>query len=114
MNKPIDPEWTIENDRLSVTVGINTRLWILRQENKVPMLIRLGKEHSLLFWKQRGVDYIPKGPTPLISGDVFWDEDQHCWCYSKRMIPMRFNDSQIIGIAAEGMLKQEKPKKKST
>lgn len=114
MDKHIDPEWTIENDRQSVTVGINTRLWILRQENMNPTLIRLGKEHSLLFWKQRGVDYIPNKPTKLISGDVFWDEDQHCWCYSKRMIPMRFNDPQIIGIAAEGIPKPEKAKKKST
>jgi hypothetical protein len=110
----IDPEWTIENDRQSVTVGINTRLWILRQEGKIPTLIRLGKEHSLLFWKQRGVDYIPNKPTKLISGDVFWDEEQHCWCYSKRMIPIRFNDPHIIGIAAEGIPKPEKIKKKST
>jgi len=47
MNKPIDPEWTIQNDRQSVTVGINTRLWILRQENKVSTLIRLGKEQQV-------------------------------------------------------------------
>lgn len=114
MNKPIDPKWTIQNDHQSVTVGINTRLWILRQENKLPTLIRLGKEHSLLFWKERGVYYIPNKPLKLISGDVYWDGEKHCWCYSKRMIPMRFNDPQIIGIAAEGVPRPEKGKKKST
>lgn len=100
--KPIDPNWTIHNDRLSVTVGINTRLWILRQQKLLPTLIRLGKEHSLLFWKERGVGFIPNKPLKLISGDVFWDEARHCWCYSKRRIPMRFMDKQIIGIAVEG------------
>lgn len=114
MEKHIDPEWTIENDRQAVGVGINTRLWILRQENKSPTLIRLGKEHSHLFWKQRGVDYIPNKPIKLISNDVFWNDELRCWCYSKRMIPMRFNDPQIIGIAVEGVPKPEKPKKKST
>jgi hypothetical protein len=112
--KPIDPNWTIQNDRLSVTVGINTRLWILRQQNMVPTLIRLGKEHSRLFWKECGIDYIPNKPLKLISDDVFWDKEQRCWCYTKRMIPMCFNDPQIIGIAAEGVPKPTKPKKKST
>jgi hypothetical protein len=63
--KPIDPNWTIQNDRQSVTVGINTRLWILRQQNMVPTLIRLGKEHSRLFWEERGIDYIPNNPSPF-------------------------------------------------
>jgi len=116
MDKPIDPEWTIQNDLQSVTVGINTRLWILRQQNLTPTLIRLGKDHSRLFWKERGVWYIPHGPTKLISGDVFWNAETRCWCYTKRMIPMRFNDPTIIGIAAEGVPKPPKTrgKKKST
>lgn len=110
----IYPNWTIENDRQSVTVGINTRLWILRQENKTPTLIRLGREHSHLFWKQRGVEYIPNKPIALVSNDVNWDVEQHCWCYSNAKIPMLFNDPQIIGIAAEGIPKLSKGKKKST
>jgi hypothetical protein len=101
----IDPNWTIKNDLQSVTVGINTRLWILHQQGMVPTLIRLGKEHSRLFWKERGVGFIPSRPLKLISGDVFWSEEHRCWCYSKRMIPMRFNDRGIIGIAVEGIKK---------
>lgn len=111
MDKPIDPNWTIKNDRQSVTVGINTRLWILRQEDKIPTLIRLGKEHSLLFWKERWISYIPNKPITVISNDVLWNEELRCWCYSKRMIPMRFNDPKIIGIAAEGIPKLPKPKR---
>jgi hypothetical protein len=109
--KPIDPNWSLQNDFQSVTVGINTRLWILRQQGLTPTLIRLGKEHSRLFWKERGVGFIPAGPLKLISGDVFWDEGHHCWCYSRKMIPMQFNSKGIIGIAVEG---EPKPKKKST
>lgn len=106
----IDPNWTIENDRQSVTVGINTRLWILNQQKMIPALIRLGKDHSRLFWKERGVDYIPNKPIKLVSGDVTWDADQHCWCYTKRKIPIRFSDPTIIGIAVEGIPKSGKQK----
>ncbi|CEP67872.1 Uncharacterized [Moorella glycerini] len=104
--------WSIQNDKLSVTVGINHRLWILRQQGMLPTLIRLGKEHTRLFWKERGLWYIPKGPRRIISGDVFWDEVNSRWCYSKRMIPLEFNDPLIYGIAIEGIPKP--PKKKST
>lgn len=111
----IDPEWAIENDRQSVTVGINTRLHLLSLEKINPTLIRLGKEHSHLFWKERGVGFIPNKPLKLISGDVFWDENQHCWFYkTKPPVAMVFNDPKIIGIAVEGIPKPEKPKKKST
>lgn len=96
-------DWTIANDRLSVTVGINTRLWDLRRKKLKPAIIRLGREHSLLFWKERGVSYIPSGPLKLISGDVFWDEEHKRWCYSKRHIPMQFNDPKIVGIAVESV-----------
>lgn len=104
-----DTNWNIHNDRLSVTVGINTRIGILRRQGLIPTLIRLGKEHSRLFWLERGVPYIPKGPTLLISRDVFWDENNRRWCYSKRMIPMKFNDPSIYGIAVEGV--PQNPKK---
>lgn len=105
-NNYIDPEWTKDNDKQSVTVGINTRLWLCRKKKLLPTLIRIGKEHSRLFWLERGVPYIPtSGPTPLISGDVTWDEGQHCWCYGSQLIPMRFNDSKIYGIALETRLK---------
>jgi len=117
MPKYIDPNWTIKNDLQSVTVGINTRLWILKQQNMLPTLIRLGKEHSRLFWKERGFWFIPKGTTSINPGNTFWDEEKHCWCYTKRMIPLRFNDPKIIGIAAEGVPKPpkvSKGKKKST
>lgn len=106
----IDPEWTINNDRQSVTVGINTRLWILRQQNMIPTLIRLGKEHTRLFLKEHGLWFIPNGPTPLLSNHLVWDEENHRWCYTKRMIPIKFNDTSIHGIAAEGI---PKPPKKS-
>ncbi|NLW89999.1 MAG: hypothetical protein GXY34_00135 [Syntrophomonadaceae bacterium] len=114
MAKSIDPEWTIENDRQSVTVGINHRLGLVHQQGLDATLIRLGKEHSRLFWQQRGVPFIPQGPTPLISGDVYWSEEENCWYYkTKPPVPMRFNDPKIIGIAAEGVSKPEKHKKKS-
>jgi len=101
----IDPNWTIHNDRQSVTVGINTRLWLCRKQGVVPTLIRLGKEHSRLFWLERGVPFIPSGSTPLISGDVSWDGEKRCWCYGSLRTPMRFNDSKIYGIALETRLK---------
>lgn len=115
MEKHIDPEWTIQNDLLSVSVGINHRLRLLSQDGMKPTLIRLGKEHSRVFWQQRGVDYIPNKPTKLISGDVYWDDTNHCWFYkTSPPVPMRFNDPKIIGIAVEGVPKPEKAKKKNT
>ena len=42
----VDPNWTIHNDRQSVTVGINTRLWQIYGQRMVPTLIRLGREHT--------------------------------------------------------------------
>lgn len=101
MDRPVDPNWTIHNDRQSVTVGINTRLWLCRKKGLRPTLVRLGREHSRLFWAERGVPYIPNGPTPLISGDVSWDDGEKYWLYGSLHVPMRFNDKKVIGIAVE-------------
>jgi hypothetical protein len=96
-------EWTIHNDRQSVTVGINYKIGLCRKQGSKPVLIRLGKEHSHLFWIERGVEYIPNRPLKLVSGDVSWNEEHHCWCYSKRLIPMRFNDYKVVGIVVDGL-----------
>ena len=107
--------WTIHNDRQSVTVGINHRLRLIKDQGMNASLIRLGKEHSILFWKERGVPFIPSGPTQLISGDVYWEESNNCWFYKTRPpVPIRFNDPTIIGIAIEGIPKPKKLKNKST
>ncbi len=113
-DKPLDPNWTIHNDRQSVTVGINTRFWILRKQGLKPTLIRLGREHTRLFLKEQGLSYIPNRPFKSISGSLFWDPDRRCICYTKRMIPIKFNDPQIIGIAAEGEPKPPKPSRRKT
>lgn len=97
----IDPNWTIHNDRQSVTVGINTRIWLCRKKGLRPTLIRLGREHTRLFWLERGVPYIPNRPTPTISGDVAWDDEQRCWLYGSLRVPMAFNDAKVVGIAVE-------------
>lgn len=110
--------WTIHNDRQSVTVGINHRLGLVKEQNMDAVLIRLGKEHSRLFWKERGVPFIPSGETKLISGDVQWNDEHNCWFYLTRPpVPMRFNDPKIVGIAVDGAPKPanlKKGKKKST
>lgn len=99
----IDPNWTIKNDRQSVTVGINTRIWLCRKKGLRPTLIRLGREHTRLFLREHSLQAIPnKKPRRLISGHLFWDEENQRLCYSKAMIPIRFNDPKIIGIAVEG------------
>ena len=106
MDEYIDPNWTIQNDRQSVTVGINTRLWILNKTKMVPTLIRLGREHTRLFLKEAGMHYIPsRKPERIIHQNLFWNDDLKCFCYSKRMIPIKFNDPLIHGIAVEGVPK---------
>lgn len=97
-----DPQWTIHNDRQSVTVGINTRIWLLRQRGLRPGLIRLGKAHTRLFLAEHGLDYIPaRKPRRLPSGLLSWDEERRCLCYSRARIPIRFNDARIHGIVVE-------------
>jgi hypothetical protein len=99
----LDPNWTIHNDRQSVTVGINTRIRLLRKKGMQPTLIRLGRENTRLFLREHSLQAIPnKKPRRLISGHLFWDEENRQLCYSKAMIPIQFNDSKIIGIAVEG------------
>ena len=111
-NTYIDPNWTIHNDRQSVTVGINTRLWLCRKKKLKPTLIRLGREHTRLFLKEAGMHYIPnKKPRRIIHQGLFWDDVNNRLCYSKRMIPIRFNDPKIHGIVVEGVPKQEKTSK---
>lgn len=108
----IDPEWTIKNDRQSVTVGINTRLWLLNKQGMVPVLIRLGREHTRLFLREHGLNYIPNKPYPFPTPYLFWDAERKCICYTKRMIPIKFNDPTIYGIAVEGVPKPPKSKKR--
>ena len=94
-------EWTIKNDCQSVTVGINYRLALLYRQGLTPTMICLGKEHSRIFWAERYVSHVPNNKkvfTPC--DDVVWDEIRHLWLYKSRLlIPMRFNDPQVIGIA---------------
>lgn len=108
-------DWTINNDRQSVTVGINHRLRLVKDQNMEAVLIRLGKHHSRLFWQERGVPYIPIGETKLISGDVAWNSEHRCWFYlTHPPVAMQFNDPIIAGIAVDSVPKPPKPKKKST
>lgn len=109
MDKPLDPEWTIHNDLQSVTVGINARLWILRQQGLVPTLIRLGRYHTRLFMKEACLDYIPnKKPARIVHSGLFWDDENNRLCYSRAMIPFKFNDPKIHGIAVEGAPKTQR------
>jgi len=109
MDERIDPNWTIQNDRQSVTVGINTRLWLCRKQKLQPTLIRLGKEHTKLFLEEAGMLYIPnKKPRRIIHQNLFWSDEHNCLCYSKRMIPIKFNDRKIYGIAVEAEPKPPK------
>jgi hypothetical protein len=99
-----DPNWTIHNDCQSVTVGINTRIWLLRRQRMVPTLIRLGRKHTRLFLKEAAMHYIPnKKPRRIIHQGLFWDDTNNRLCYSRRMIPIRFNDYKIHGIVVEGV-----------
>lgn len=79
----------MENDRQSVHVGINTRIWLLKRQGMKPCLIRIGREHTRLFMREKTWLTLPRGP----------------WFYSNARIPVRFNDSKIIGIAVEGVPK---------
>jgi hypothetical protein len=110
-----DFEWYMPQDELSVHVGINHRLSLIYKEKMIPSLIRLGKKHTRLFWKECGYWYIPRSGTKPRMGHAVWVPEKGCYCYQSRaLIPMRFNDPSIYGIVVEGVPKQEKPKKKST
>ena len=104
-----DFNWYMPQDKLSVHVGINHRLSLIYKQKMVPTLIRLGREHTRLFLKEAGMHYIPnKKPRRIIHQGLFWDDEHSCLCYSKKMIPIRFNDPKIHGIAVEGEPKSKK------
>jgi hypothetical protein len=101
----------MQQDELSVHVGINHRISLIYQQKMIPTLIRLGKKHTRLFWKECGHWYIPRHSAKPNMGHVVWLPEKNCYCYQSRkyLIPMRFNDPTIYGIAVEGV-----PKQKST
>jgi hypothetical protein len=104
-------DWTIQNDRQSVTVGINTRLSQLRKQGLVPALIRLGKDHTRLFLREHGLSFIPnRKPRALVSDHLVWDPVTNRLCYTSRMIPIRFNDLLLHGIAVEGTSPANSPR----
>lgn len=86
-NNYIDPEWTIQNDRQSVTVGINTRLWLCRKKGLQPTLIRLGRKHTRLFLRENALGNLTPQTAPQAQ--------RYCG------IPIKFNDTAIYGIAVE-------------
>ena len=102
--------WYIQQDELSVHVGINHRIGLIYKQKMVPSLIRLGKKHTRLFWKECGHWYIPRPGTKPNMGNIVWVPEKNCYCYKSRvLIPMRFNDPLIYGIAVEGVLKRKAP-----
>jgi hypothetical protein len=105
-----DFEWYMPQDELSVHVGINHRLSLIYKEKMIPSLIRLGKKHTRLFWKECGYWYIPRSGTKPRMGNIIWVPEKNCYCYKSRvLIPIRFNDPLIYGIAVEGVLKRKAP-----
>jgi len=111
-----DFNWYMPQDELSVHVGINHRIYLIYKQGLVPTLIRLGKKHTRLFWKECGFsDYNPRPGTKPRGGNAVWVPEKNCYCYKSRiLIPMKFNDPNIYGIAVEGVTKPEEPKNKST
>ncbi|MEW6661958.1 MAG: hypothetical protein ACOY9Y_09765 [Bacillota bacterium] len=85
------PTWTIHNDRLSVSVGINHRIGLLKRQGKRPVLIRLGGWATGYFLREYRMTHVPTEP------------------YYYAGIPVIFRDPKIIGIAVEG---EDMPPKK--
>lgn len=107
--------WYMPQDELSVHVGINHRIGLIYEQKMIPSLIRLGKKHTRLFWKECFFPYIPKRGTPPRGGNAVWVQEKGCYCYKSRvLIPIKFSDPKIYGIAVESVPKPEIPKKKST
>ena len=108
----IDPNWTIHNDKQSVTVGINTRLWQIYKQKMQPTLIRLGREHTALFLREHFLQVVPnKKPRRMLSSHLVWDDVSIRLCYKSRtLIPISFNDYSIIGIAVEAEPKTQRSK----
>jgi len=43
-------------------------------------------------------------------GNIIWVPEKNCYCYKSRvLIPMRFNDPLIYGIAVESVPKRKAP-----
>jgi len=102
-----DFNWYMQQDELSVHVGINHRISLIYKEKMVPTLIRLGKHHTRLFWKECGHWYIPRPGTKPRMGNIIWVPEKNCYCYkSQVLIPMKFNDPKIYGIVVEGVPKK--------
>jgi hypothetical protein len=78
------PFWSIHNDRLSVSVGINHRIGLLKRQKKKPTLIRLGGWATGYFMREHGLRAVPR-ETFYYAG-----------------LPVVFRDPKIIGIAVEG------------
>lgn len=76
--------WNIHLDRLSVSVGINHRIGLLKRQKKKPTLIRLGGWATGYFLREHGLRRVPKEPF-FYAG-----------------LPVVFRDPKIIGIAVEG------------
>jgi hypothetical protein len=105
-----DFNWYMPQDELSVHVGINHRISLIYQQKMIPSLIRLGKKHTRLFWWECGFPYIPRPGTKCRLGNIEWVPEKSCYCYKSRvLIPMRFNDPLIYGIAVEGVPKRKAP-----
>lgn len=109
-----DTGWTIHNDIQSVTVGINYRIGFCRDQNQTPMLIRLGVKHTALFLREAGLQFIPnKKPAKLFHSGLVWDNEvgRHgrlCYKACGMLVPFKFNDRRIYGIAVEGEMKPSK------
>lgn len=105
----------MDQDRMSVHVGINVRIAHLRKERVDPTLIRLGRQHTRLFWKECGFsDFNPRPGTEIRFGKAIWVEAKNCYCFNTfKLIPMKFNDPKIYGIAVEGIPKQTTTGKKA-
>ncbi len=76
--------WGIKLDRLSVSVGINRRMGLLKEQNKKPTLIRLGGWATGYFLKEMGLTRVPEE------------------AYYYAGLPVVFRDPKIIGISVEG------------
>lgn len=98
-----DSNWYMPQDELSVHVGINHRIGLIYKQKMVPSLIRLGKKHTRLFWKECGFPYYnPRPGTKLFMGNAIWVPEMKCYCYKSRvLIPMKFSDPKVYGIAVE-------------
>ncbi len=76
--------WTMKNDRLSVSVGINHRMGLIKAQKKRPVCIRLGGWATGAFLKEMGLKRVPE-ETYYYAG-----------------LPVVFRDPKVIGISVEG------------